>query len=157
MTRSQAFRQRKLNYRQSLPIHRDDQVEDFEDELQRNVHKIDTGVEQGEQNVRTLSSSFLALSDFWLFVVLVASSACRCLFPFFLCFAFHITTRDLTSPQRNTICKLPFRHLRLLLSVVRLRRYTSPHRMLCRARFNMRNCILSPIRNLPLTSAFHPP
>ena len=53
MTRSQAFRQRKLNTRQALSVLRDDQIEkDFEDDIQRNVPKIDTGVEQGEQNVR---------------------------------------------------------------------------------------------------------
>lgn len=60
MTRSQAFRQRKLNTRQALLVLRDDQIEkDFEDDIQRNVPKIDTGVEQGEQNVRAtpLSSS----------------------------------------------------------------------------------------------------
>ena len=58
MTRSQAFRQRKLNYRQALSIITDDQIEDFEDEIQRNVPKIDTGVEQGEQNVRAFAFSF---------------------------------------------------------------------------------------------------
>ena len=61
MTRSQAFRQRKLNYRQALSILTDDQIEDFDDEIQRNVPKIDTGVEQGEQNVRTFLFSFLML------------------------------------------------------------------------------------------------
>ena len=58
MTRSQAFRQRKLNYRQALSILRDDQIEDFDDEIQRNVPKIDTGVEQGEQNVRIFPYHF---------------------------------------------------------------------------------------------------
>ena len=72
MTRSQAFRQRKLNYRQALPILRDDQIEDFEDEIQRNVPKIDTGVEQGEQNVCALNFRF-----FLVFLYPFATSAFR--------------------------------------------------------------------------------
>ncbi|KAL6713074.1 Enhancer of polycomb-like protein 1 [Lecanora helva] len=61
MTRSQAFRQRKLNTRQALSVLRDDQIEkDFEDDIQRNVPKIDTGVEQGEQNEHHLQAALLS-------------------------------------------------------------------------------------------------
>ena len=74
MTRSQAFRQRKLNSRQALAILRDDQIDDFDDEIQRNVPKIDTGVEQGEQNV---SPSELPSSSIAAVVALGLSSCFR--------------------------------------------------------------------------------
>ena len=52
---SARFRQRKLSSRQVLPILREDQVESLDDEAQRNVPKVETGVEKGEEIV----SSFL--------------------------------------------------------------------------------------------------
>lgn len=56
MTRSTAtgsarFRQRKLSTRQTLQILREDQVDQVDDEAQRNVPKVDTGVEKGEEIV----------------------------------------------------------------------------------------------------------
>lgn len=53
MTRSTAIRQRKLNTKTGLAVISEDQLEGVEDEIQRNVPKIDTGVEQAEQNVST--------------------------------------------------------------------------------------------------------
>jgi len=52
MTRSTAIRQRKLNTKTGLAVISEDQLEGVDDEIQRNVPKIDTGVEQAEQNVR---------------------------------------------------------------------------------------------------------
>jgi len=52
MTRSTAIRQRKLNTKTGLAVISEDQLEGLDDEFQRNVPKIDTGVEQAEQNVR---------------------------------------------------------------------------------------------------------
>ncbi|MCJ1307529.1 Enhancer of polycomb-like protein 1 [Agyrium rufum] len=54
MTRSTAaasarFRQRKLGTRQILQVLREDQVEKLDDEQARNVPKVETGVEKGEE------------------------------------------------------------------------------------------------------------
>lgn len=56
MTRSTAaasarFRQRKLSTRQTLQILKEDQVDSVDDEAQRNVTKVETGVEKGEEIV----------------------------------------------------------------------------------------------------------
>ena len=55
MTRAGAtgarFRQRKLSTKQSLQILREDQVEKLDDDAQRNVPKVETGVEKGEEIV----------------------------------------------------------------------------------------------------------
>ena len=56
MTRSTAtasarFRQRKLSTRQTLQILKEDQVESIDEEAQRNVTKVETGVEKGEEIV----------------------------------------------------------------------------------------------------------
>lgn len=56
MTRAGAagarFRQRKLSTKQSLQVLREDQVDKVDDEAaQRNVPKVETGVEKGEEIV----------------------------------------------------------------------------------------------------------
>jgi enhancer of polycomb-like protein len=55
MTRAGAaarFRQRKLSTKQSLQILREDQIEKVDDDAaQRNVPKVETGVEKGEEIV----------------------------------------------------------------------------------------------------------
>jgi hypothetical protein len=55
MTRAGAagarFRQRKLSTRQALQILREDQVDKLDDDHQRNIPKVDTGVEKGEEIV----------------------------------------------------------------------------------------------------------
>jgi enhancer of polycomb-like protein len=55
MTRASAqgarFRQRKLSTKQHLQILREDQVEKIDDEAQRNIPKVDTGVEKAEELV----------------------------------------------------------------------------------------------------------
>ena len=65
MTRAGAagarFRQRKLSTKQSLQVVREDQVEKLEDDQQRNIPKVDTGVEKGEEIVSYLSSIGAAL------------------------------------------------------------------------------------------------
>lgn len=66
MTRSSAntsarFRQRKLSTRQTLQILREDQIEQEDDITQRNVPKVETGVEKGEEIVSLLSFLF----SFW--------------------------------------------------------------------------------------------
>lgn len=48
---SARFRQRKLSTRQTLQILREDQVDQVDDEAQRNVPKVETGVEKGEEIV----------------------------------------------------------------------------------------------------------
>lgn len=48
---SARFRQRKLSTKQTLQILREDQVEKIDDEAQRNVPKVETGVEKGEEIV----------------------------------------------------------------------------------------------------------
>ena len=48
---SARFRQRKLGPRQPLQIVREDQVDKLDDEAQRNVPKVETGVEKGEEVV----------------------------------------------------------------------------------------------------------
>lgn len=63
MTRSSAntsarFRQRKLSTRQTLQILREDQIEQEDDITQRNVPKVETGVEKGEEIVSLLSFPF---------------------------------------------------------------------------------------------------
>jgi len=48
----QRFRQRKLSVKQNLPILRESQVEKaIDDDAQRNIPKIETGVEKGEEIV----------------------------------------------------------------------------------------------------------
>ena len=59
MTRSSAntsarFRQRKLSTRQTLQVLREDQIEQEDDITQRNVPKVETGVEKGEEIVSLL-------------------------------------------------------------------------------------------------------
>ena len=63
MTRSAAnpsarFRQRKLSTRQTLQILREDQVEQEDDIAQRNVPKVETGVEKGEEIVSSAPPRF---------------------------------------------------------------------------------------------------
>ena len=48
---SARFRTRKLSTRQALQILREDQVDQVDDEAQRNVLKVETGVEKGEEVV----------------------------------------------------------------------------------------------------------
>lgn len=48
---SARFRQRKLSTRTTLQILREDQVDQVDDEAQRNVPKVETGVEKGEEIV----------------------------------------------------------------------------------------------------------
>lgn len=43
------IRQRKLNTRNGLGIVREDELEPIDDELQRNVPRIDTGIEKAEE------------------------------------------------------------------------------------------------------------
>jgi len=45
------FRQRKLSTKQTLQILREDQVDQLDDDAQRNIPKVDTGVEKGEEIV----------------------------------------------------------------------------------------------------------
>ena len=45
------FRQRKLSTKQTLQILREDQVDQVDDDGQRNIPKVDTGVEKGEEIV----------------------------------------------------------------------------------------------------------
>jgi enhancer of polycomb-like protein len=48
----QRFRQRKLSVKQNLPILRESQVEKaIDDDAQRHIPKIETGVEKGEEIV----------------------------------------------------------------------------------------------------------
>ena len=61
MTRATAgssarFRQRKLSTRQTLQIVQEDQVDKVDDDAQRNVPKVETGVEKGEEIVSFLLS-----------------------------------------------------------------------------------------------------
>ncbi|KAL8838063.1 MAG: hypothetical protein Q9176_005268 [Flavoplaca citrina] len=53
---SARFRQRKLTTKQALQILREDQIESVDDDAQRNVPKVETGVEKGEE-VAALSAS----------------------------------------------------------------------------------------------------
>ncbi len=48
---SARFRQRKLTTKQALQILREDQIDSVDDEAQRNVPKVETGVEKGEEVV----------------------------------------------------------------------------------------------------------
>lgn len=59
---SARFRQRKLSTRQTIQILREDQVDKVDDEAQRNVHKVETGVEKGEEvvSLRMLSHQHYA-------------------------------------------------------------------------------------------------
>ena len=54
---SARFRQRKLSTRQTVQIVREDQVDKVDDEAQRNVPKVETGVEKGEEVVSLLMLS----------------------------------------------------------------------------------------------------
>ncbi|KAI9826885.1 MAG: Enhancer of polycomb-like protein 1 [Thelocarpon impressellum] len=64
MTRAGAagarFRQRKLSTKQSLQVLREDQVEKVEDDQQRNIPKVDTGVEKGEEIEHHLQAAISA-------------------------------------------------------------------------------------------------
>ena len=54
----QRFRQRKLSVKQNLPILRESQVEKaIDDDAQRHIPKIETGVEKGEEIVSTSNFS----------------------------------------------------------------------------------------------------
>ena len=136
---SARFRQRKLSTRQALQILREDEVDQVDDETQRNITKVDTGVEKGEEIVS------------------------RCLLSHPLCdmqnafrLAFLGEQTDIP-PCRNTICKLRYRHLKPLPSVERLLRYIFPPQMLSRARSTMTVSTLSPSPNPPHISVFLPP
>ena len=66
MTRSQAalsssarFRTRKLSTRLALEIIREDQADQIDDDAQRVVPQVDSGVERGEESVRTFCFSSL--------------------------------------------------------------------------------------------------
>ena len=48
---SARFRQRKLGTRQSLQVVREDQIDKIDEEVQRNVPRVETGVEKGEEIV----------------------------------------------------------------------------------------------------------
>lgn len=48
---SARIRQRKLSTRQTVQIVREDQADCIDDEAQRNVPKVETGVEKGEEVV----------------------------------------------------------------------------------------------------------
>ena len=48
---SARFRQRKLTTKQALQILREDQIDAVDDDGQRNVPKVETGVEKGEEIV----------------------------------------------------------------------------------------------------------
>lgn len=48
---SARFRQRKLTTKQALQILREDQIDAIDDDGQRNVPKVETGVEKGEEIV----------------------------------------------------------------------------------------------------------
>lgn len=48
---SARFRQRKLTTKQALQILREDQIDSVDDDAQRNVPKVETGVEKGEEIV----------------------------------------------------------------------------------------------------------
>jgi enhancer of polycomb-like protein len=50
-TTGQRFRQKKLSTKALLPIIREDQSTKLEDDQQRNIQKIETGVEKGEEVV----------------------------------------------------------------------------------------------------------
>lgn len=56
---SARFRQRKLSPRQTLQILKEDQIDKVDDEAQRNVPKVETGVEKGEEIVSRPSLSHL--------------------------------------------------------------------------------------------------
>ncbi|KAI9762362.1 MAG: hypothetical protein M4579_000512 [Chaenotheca gracillima] len=64
MTRAGAagarFRQRKLSTKQTLQILREDQVEKVEDDQQRNIPKVETGVEKGEEIEHHLQAAISA-------------------------------------------------------------------------------------------------
>jgi enhancer of polycomb-like protein len=45
------FRQRKLSTKQTLAVVREDQVDKVDDDPQRNIPKVETGVEKGEEIV----------------------------------------------------------------------------------------------------------
>lgn len=48
----QRFRQRKLSTKQNLPILREGEIEGFaDDEAQRHIPRVETGVEKGEEIV----------------------------------------------------------------------------------------------------------
>ena len=54
MTRSGAgnrFRTRKLSTKQSLAVLRENQIDSVDDDAQRNIPQIETGVERGEEIV----------------------------------------------------------------------------------------------------------
>jgi enhancer of polycomb-like protein len=54
---SQRFRQRKLSVKQNLGLFREDEIDtSFDDEAQRNIPKVETGVEKGEEIVSESSS-----------------------------------------------------------------------------------------------------
>lgn len=57
MTRSGAgnrFRTRKLSTKQSLAVLRENQIDSVDDDAQRNIPQIETGVERQEEIVRCL-------------------------------------------------------------------------------------------------------
>ena len=50
----QRFRQRKLSTKQNLPVVREHEIEQaLDDDAQRNIPKVETGVEKGEEIVST--------------------------------------------------------------------------------------------------------
>ena len=142
MTRSTAaasarFRQRKLSTRQALQILREDQVEKVDDEAQRNVPKVETGVEKGEEIVCIFCDRGFSC------LVIRTRPPYR--------------ERRLTdAPCRNTTCKLPFLHPMPQQLVEKSLRYTFQHQTQFRARLNMNGSIRSHFHSQQHTSASLP-
>ena len=91
----QRFRQRKLSVKQNLPILRESQVEKaLDDDAQRHIPKIETGVEKGEEIVSNFDFFAVASRD----SVGVRACSCRLSTPSFY------TRADIH--RRNITCKL---------------------------------------------------
>ena len=117
---SARFRQRKLSTRQTLQILREDQVDQVDDEAQRNVPKVETGVEKGEEIV-----SWPLLSH------PVCELGLACTFPA------RVPADSMST--RNTIFKPPCRPPRLLPSAAKSPRYIFQPPMPIRVRSSMIN------------------
>ena len=74
----QRFRQRKLSTKQNLQVLREHEVDvNLDEEAQRNIPRIETGVEKGEEIVSTSNSPLPTVSLLFRCSVMGAGARCR--------------------------------------------------------------------------------
>ena len=146
------IRTRKLNTRTNLSILRQEDLQELDDEAQRNVPTVESGVERAEEKVGIPFHRSLRPSPVFVFLPPVATE-----FRLSFCRSVINKPRDLTPNNRNTTCRPHSQHHKQLPLEVKSLKYTSRLQMRCRVRSTMTDCILLSISSLSRISGFLPP